>query len=412
MSQECTQNIVSFPVRFAVRLSTAPSDGGALRILALGAESSSSLCLLDGEDVQMSASLGDINQPDNYRRFQVLLDQLLRRGDRAPDVIAHDLHPHYHSTDFARRTGLPTIGVQHHHAHIASVMAEHDEPGPVIGVACDGAGYGADGTVWGCEILHCNNAGFRRIGHLENFALVGGDAAAIETWRPAAALLRLAFGAAWISHWPAGRSSTDLPLVEQLLNRPTRAHLTSSLGRVFDGVAFLLGLCDVNDRQACAAQALEKIAATESPLAEPYGCRLVETGDDIILPVAPLIRDIVAARRSGEPIARISARYHETLAVLLAEAALRAAERAGISTVALSGGCFMNRRLRQRVVDRLQDRGLRVLTPDRISPGDAGLSLGQAAVAMARMLSSADDSAPSVRNEMVQNVSCGAGADH
>lgn len=340
------------------------------------------VCLLADGVARLSEIFDDLKDAGTLRKMQHLVGDTCRLCRGRATVVTHDLHPHYHTTRIARDTGLPTVAVQHHHAHVAAVMAEHDVAGPVIGVTCDGSGYGDDGAVWGCEILRCDRATASRLGRLAYFPLIGGDAAAVEPWRPAAALLRMAFGDEWCAAWPADAIAPDAALVNRMIDQRLNAPRTSSLGRVFDGVAFLLGMSDASDGPSPAAS-LER-AAAKCGSERPYEAEIVESGGLMELCIAPTIRDIVAARRDGEPVERIAARFHETIAWLLAEAVRRAADRMGISTVALSGGCFVNVRLRGRLSQRLAESNLRVLTGRVIACGDAGLSLGQAYVALWR----------------------------
>ncbi len=377
-------------------------------IVAVGGELHARVCLLANGVARLSATFDDLKEPSALRDMRRLVGHVCRlSGDRAP-IIAHDLHPHYHSTQVARAAGRSTVAVQHHHAHIASVLAEHGTSEPVIGVACDGSGYGEDGAVWGCEILRCDGAKASRLGHLAYFPLIGGDAAAVQTWRPAAALLRMAFGADWHEVWPSGVDPPEVALVNRMIETQLNAPVTSSLGRVFDGVAFLLGMCESNDRQSQAAASLER-AAAKSGCVLPYQAEMDDSRGVMQLRIGPMIREIVAARCAGEPIERIAARFHETIAWLLANAVQRASERTGTSTVALSGGCFANSRLRGRLSQRLEEKNLRVLTSQIAGFGDAGLSLGQAQVALWRESAARGRSAVWHRSERTRRVSCCSG---
>jgi hydrogenase maturation protein HypF len=370
-----------------------PSSGAAPDILAVGGELKSAFCLLSGDRAILSEHLGDLTCPAAYRHYVAAVDRARELFDFEPALVAHDLHPQYMTTQYARSLGLPTLGVQHHHAHVASLMAEHDQPGPIIGLACDGTGYGVDGAVWGCEILRCERGDFERLGHLEYFPLVGGDLAAIETWRPAAALLRLAYGPDWSDASLEGLSglrrrfraaaSFDPKLFEAQIRRRVNSPDTASLGRVFDAVAFLLGVCERNRHEAEAAMALENAAAAD--IQQPYP---VQAADDGRLRLAPLVRAIVDDLRAGHPAATVAARFHETLARMLAAAAVRAAHGAGVRVIGLSGGCFLNVRLLERVTELLEAQTLRVLVHHEAPPGDGGIALGQAYVAMWRAAAS------------------------
>jgi len=360
----------------------APGRG----ILAVGAELKSTVCLLNNREAILSEHLGDLSRPETYRHFVQAIDRLQELFGFRPAAVACDLHPQYLSTRYAAQLDLPVVAIQHHHAHIASVLAEHGDPGPVIGLSCDGTGYGTDGAVWGCELLLCSPGDFKRLGHLEYFPLVGGDAAAIETWRPAAALLRSAFGTAWRSEAADVLGKVpphDLDVFEWQASAGVNAPPTSSLGRVFDAVAFLLGLCDRNRHEAEAAMALE--AAAAGPEVNPYPCDVTPGDEGFKLSLAEALVGIQADVRAGQPIDRLAARFHETVAHLLATAAVMACESHGLNTVAVSGGCFANRRLLERVVALLESERLSVLYNRRVPAGDGGVALGQAAAAAWQM---------------------------
>ncbi len=356
-------------------------------VLALGAELKSSVCLLNHGEAIVSEHLGDSTHPQAYRHFVRAVNRMSELYEFRPTVVAHDLHPQYLSTQYAGGAKLPTVAVQHHHAHIASVMAEWDEAGPVVGIACDGTGYGTDGAVWGCEILQCERGEFRRLGHLDYFPLIGGDLAAMETWRPAAALLYAAFPDRWkeilLERAAAGNFRMDrsvLESVEQQIRGGINSPPTSSLGRVFDAVSFLLGLCERNRHEAEAAMTLEAIALNDA--LPPYHYETVQTADMFVLSILPMIREIVADMEQGAPVGRLASRFHETVADMLAEAAVGVARAAGIETVVVSGGCFANRVLLKRIVDLLENRNFRVLYHRLVPSGDGGISLGQAYVAV------------------------------
>jgi hydrogenase maturation protein HypF len=354
----------------------------------VGGELKSTVCLLDGGEAVMSEHLGDLTRPETFRHFVRAVDRLKELCGFEPQVVACDLHPRYLATEYAGRLGLPVVAVQHHHAHIGSVMAEWGEAGPVIGLACDGTGFGSDRAVWGCEVLLCERGGYQRLGHLEYFPLVGGDAGAIETWRPAAALLRAACGEAWVGLVSqaaelcgCGPSAEELRVFELQAARAINAPPTSSLGRAFDAVSFLLGLCGRNRHEAEAAMTLEAAAAGQPAVVEPLGYEVRQADDGLRLSLLAGIRELVELRGRGEPVPRLAARFHETVARLLAEAANLASQQRGVGKVALSGGCFVNRRLLTRLVGLLEASGLQVLYHRQVPCGDGGLALGQALVA-------------------------------
>ena len=369
------------------------ANAAPLPILALGGELKSSICLYSGSEAFLGEHLGDLDNPAAYRTFLETVGHCQRLLDIEPERVACDMHPDYAATRRARELGLPLTEVQHHHAHIVSCMADNGISGDVIGLACDGTGYGDDGSVWGCELLVCDEACYRRAGHLRSFPLFGGDAAARETWRPAAGLLREAFGDGWRGELPGRFSGTPdvaLDMAERFFAAPASpVLLTSSLGRLFDGVAFLLGLCDHNHSEAQAPMALEAAAAAgASPLA--CGIYLAEDGGRV-LDHRPLIRAIVDGVRAGAPVAELAGGFHEALALLLAEAAVDESRATGLTRVVLSGGCFANRLLTERCCHHLKLRGLAAFIHRRVPTGDGGLALGQAVVAAARLAEEARD---------------------
>lgn len=357
-----------------------------LPVLAVGAERQSSACCLHAARAILCGSLGDLMDPRVYRAFREQIVRRSRLESFAPATIAHDMHPLYVSTQYAREWHLPLVAVQHHHAHIVSVMAEHRWSHPVIGICCDGVGFGDDGAAWGCEVMCCTPAEYHRVGHLDYFPLLGGDAAATETWRSAFALVQQALGAlgccrdiAAFSHVP----TDQLDAMERLANSTLNAPPTSSLGRVFDGVSFLLGLCDRNTQPAQAAIALERVALPAT--LPPYPYETTVTTDGVHMSLAATIRAILRDLERHENRGRISARFHETVARMLTATTIIAAEKHNIDTVVLAGGCFANLRLRERTTDLLQKRHLRALIPSRVPIGDAGIALGQATIAAAML---------------------------
>lgn len=367
------------------------------RILAVGAERQSSICLYHVDQAYCPETLGDLSHPAVYRAYRRQIEQHIRLRAFKPDIVAHDLHPLYLSTQYARELaamGAVAVGVQHHHAHIVSVMAEHRLARPVIGVCCDGLGFGDDGAAWGCEVLYATLAAYTRIGHLDYFPLLGGDAAATETWRSAYALVRQS-----MEHEQCGLIRAGIPrealacfdqvpaeqleVLERLWASALNAPPTSSLGRVFDAISFLLGLCDRNDRPAQAAIALEQ-CALPGP-AEPYPYETTVGPEGIRMSLSATIRSILRDHAHRQNRGRISARFHETVARMLVATTLIAAERSGVTAVVLSGGCFANARLRTRTTELLERRRLKVYSPQLVPIGDAGIALGQAVVAAARL---------------------------
>lgn len=365
-----------------------PGFESPVPILAVGGELKARACVFAGRRITFGGQLGDLIDPATYRRFIGEIGRLETQSGFEPTVVSHDLHPGFLSTRYARDLGLPTIAVQHHHAHIASVMAEWGATGPVIGVAADGVGYGSDGAAWGCEIFRSGLASSERIGHLKYFPLVGGDAAAIEAWRPAAALLAQSLGPDWIRK--AGKAfdgpvRRGLGVFERQMQAGVNSIPTSSLGRVFDAASFLLGLCDRNEHEAQAAIALEASASTSGGENMPYPYEVAYQGGCSEMDLGPAFAAMVRDRRRGAAAGRMAARFHETVSKMLTDAAMSACRRFSLDTVALSGGCFANAILMDRMEQLLESAGIRVLLNRRVSCGDAGLCLGQAVSAAAKL---------------------------
>lgn len=354
-------------------------------VLGCGADLKSTVCLGAERRAVLSTHLGDLADPDTLAAHTgaVAHLRLLLRAD--PAVVACDLHPDYHATRYAHRLadeqGLDLVTVQHHHAHIAACLAEHGHPGPVVGVAFDGTGYGTDGTIWGGELLVADLARFRRAGSLEPVPMPGGDAAVRRPWRMAAGYLYAAYGASPPATAVAARHASSWDAVTALAARGVHAPLTSSAGRLFDAVAALAGVRDEVSYEAQAALELEQRA--DPAVVDGYPVT-VDGTDPLVIRGTDLVRAVVDDLAGGTPPGVVAARFHHGLAAAVVAAVRRVATATGLSTVALSGGVFANRLLLETVVTGLEWHGLRVLTHARVPPGDGGISLGQAAVAGAR----------------------------
>ncbi|MFH1418405.1 MAG: carbamoyltransferase HypF [Planctomycetota bacterium] len=381
------------PVRRARGYAPAPvalSEQAPLSILAVGGQLKSAVCLAADNHAILSEHLGELSNPAAYRNFVHTIERFKDLFRIEPEVVAHDLHPAYAATRYAQSLGLRCERVQHHHAHIVSCMADNGLSGRVVGVACDGTGYGPDGAIWGCEVLACDEVGFQRTAHLHYFPLLGGDAAARQTWRPALGLLHEAYGPdlGEAAFFALRRVDPEaVRFARRQLGVARQVPQTSSLGRLFDAVTFLLGICDDNRYEAEAAAKLEALALG-SLAAEPLAYGLIEpraVGEaPITLDPRPLIRELVAGIESGRAVPELAYAFHETVAAMLAEAAHRAAERTGLNRIILSGGCFANRLLTERIVARLGVAGCDVFTHQRVPTTDGGIALGQAVIAAAR----------------------------
>lgn len=349
---------------------------GSAGVLALGGWLKSSVCAVRGNTALVTDPVGDLVDAEVCEELERTVDQLLSQQRIEPAVVAHDLHPDFFSTRLAlriaERKGIPSLGVQHHHAHVAAVCAEHGETAPVLGLGMDGVGFGSDGQAWGGELLRVDGAGFERLGHLQPLRLPGGDRAARETWRMAAsALASLDRQQEIVARF---RDQPAAPTVAAMLERDFNCPPTTSLGRLFDAAAGLLGVCPVQSSEGEAAMALEA-------LAERHG-KVVALADGYDLGATLDFRPLLAVLAGDIDIGYGAALFHATLAAGLADWVSEAAERTRIRRLACGGGCFLNRLLVRRLTELLHERDIEVLTARRISPGDSGLSLGQAWVAV------------------------------
>jgi len=348
-------------------------------ILACGAGLKNTFCLSKGRYAVLSQHIGDMENYETLVFFEETLANLKKLFRVTPRAVAYDLHPLYLSTQYALGLpGLEKIGVQHHHAHIASCMAENGLRGKVIGIAFDGTGYGTDGQIWGGEFLVADYGGFERRAHLRYVPLAGGDAAVRQPWRPALAYLADTFGTA--AEFPDLAPWREVPESQRKLVRSMLAHRvntvdTSSCGRLFDAVASLIGLRQEINFEGQAAIELETIAA--EGIAESYPFAL----DAATVDFRPAIERIVAGIRAGTPTAAIAARFHNTVAEAILEGCRRLRAEEKLNRVCLSGGTFQNRKLLERTLAGLRGRGFEVYLHAQVPPNDGGIALGQAAVA-------------------------------
>jgi len=356
-------------------------------VLACGAELKHTFCLAKGGHAFLSHHIGDLENYETYRSFTEGVEHFRRLFAVEPVVVAHDLHPEYLSTKYALELeGVGLEGVQHHHAHVAACLADNGEPGPVLGVAFDGLGYGPDGTIWGGELLVADLESFRRVGHLELVPMPGGTAAIKEPWRMAAAWLDAAFeGRVPQRLNVVGRNRARWERVVALARSGTASPATSSAGRLFDAVAAILGVRDTINYEGQAAVELEQLADPSETAA--YRVRI--TGPDVDggllrLGGTDLVRAVVSDVTAGVAAPLVAARFHNGLAGATVAACQQLRDTTGLGTAALSGGVFQNMLLLERTVAALEQEGFRVLVHSRVPPNDGGISLGQAAVAAAR----------------------------
>lgn len=354
-------------------------------LLAVGPHLKNTAALVHGGTAYLTPHVGDLESLETLHHFQHLVESGRRLFHVDPDVVAHDLHPGYLSTRVAQESGRPLIAVQHHHAHIAAVAAEHGVVGPVIGLAFDGTGYGEDGAVWGAEVLLADLAGFRRLGHLRYAPLPGGDLAARTPWRAALGYLSLepererSFARAF-----AGVPDPELSMARLQLRRSLNAPPASSMGRLFDAAAAVLGIRQSSRYEGQAAMELEALASRQvAGRLLPFPVR--ETGSGFELDPLPLLDTLGELRQRGTDPARLAADFHHTVAHGAIQVARWSAALAGVDTVALGGGSFQNARLLTLIREGLERARLRVLIPARLGPNDGAISYGQAAVAAARL---------------------------
>jgi hydrogenase maturation protein HypF len=358
--------------------------------LAVGGQLKATFALGRGRHAFLSHYLGDLDHYEAYRAYVEAVAHYERLFAMRPELIVHDLHPDYASTRYARerQESIPLLGVQHHHAHIASCMADNGLDEPVIGVAFDGTGYGTDGAVWGGEFFTGDYREFVRAAHLRYVAMPGGEQAVREPWRMAAAFLADAGEGDDLlrSRVPATAMSTVRLMIDRRINAP----MTSSVGRLFDGVAAFAGVRDRISYEGQAAMELEWLAShVATATAGVYPFEILETpqeGSPLQIDTRPLFAELATERRLGCDPAVMGRRFHLTLAEIVSQVCSRLRERTGLDVVALSGGVFLNALLTNELTARLTHHGFRVFRHRRVPPGDGGLSLGQIAIAAARDL--------------------------
>jgi len=354
-------------------------------VLATGAELKNTFCLTRDRYAFLSHHIGNLENYETLEAFETGIRHFERLFRVTPEVIAYDLHPNYLATRYAKsrsEAGLPSVGIQHHHAHVAAGMADAglDGSSRVLGVAFDGTGYGDDGLIWGGEFLWADYLGYDRVFHLKAFPMPGGDAAVRGPWRLALGLLH-GLGLDWdptlspVSH----ASDAERKIIFQQLCQGLNSPLTTSMGRLFDAVASLIGLRHEVNYEGQAAIELEAIADPDES-----GAYAFAFGQDGQIDPAPVVSAIIDDLRADIPAPLISARFHHGLADLVAEACLRARRSHNASTVVLSGGVWQNRLLLERVVPDLVQRDFEVIVHRQVPANDGGLALGQAVIAGAR----------------------------
>jgi hydrogenase maturation protein HypF len=369
-------------------------------ILAVGGELKNTICLTSGRQAFLSQHIGDLENIESCRFFEDVIAHLQAILEIEPQIIAFDMHPNYLSTKWAlARRWVKLVGVQHHHAHIASCMAENHLEGRVIGLALDGTGYGTDGNIWGGEVLLASYEDFKRAAHFAYAPLPGGSAAIREPWRMAVSYLLLASGPdllelplPFLRQIPKTTIRTLLRMIERGVNSP----LTSSCGRLFDGVAALINLRREVNYEAQAAIELE-MCRDEAAAGRPYPFPINEKGGVLQIDSGPLFKAIVEDVLRGASPGEISQRFHDALVDVLMRVAQILRRQTSLNRVCLSGGTFQNVYLATELGRQLLKQGFEVFTHAEVPPGDGGLSLGQAVVAAHRAALEIGSSPPATR---------------
>lgn len=350
-------------------------------VLACGAWLKNTICLTQGNQAYISPIIGNLDSADARKKFDDTITHMTHNLEIQPEIVAHDLHPDFYSTQFAFEYAdshnIPRVAVQHHHAHIAAVCAEHQVSDPVIGLALDGVGLGSDNTLWGGELLHVTGDTFQRLGHLKPLAMPGGDHAAREPWRMAAAVMHQLGRHHEItqrfSNQPA--AETVATMLQRNLNCPT----TSSMGRLFDAAAGLSGVNEIQSHEAEAAMQLQQLAEYHKQV--PALVNGYQITPDNVLDFSPLLATIIDIYQTNSDPSYIAALFHATLATGLAEWIKQSARQYNLSQIAFGGGCFHNDILLQSLINKLDSEPLTVLTAQKIQPNDSAISLGQACIA-------------------------------
>jgi len=356
-----------------------PFDGPS--VLGCGAELKNTFCVTRGQSAFVSQHIGDLTDYKSYKFFLESTEDLFRLLEVSPEIAAHDMHPGYLSTRYARESGIKNLeAVQHHHAHIAACMVEHNLCEQVIGVALDGMGMGDDGTVWGGEFLVADLTAYRRVSHFKQYRMPGGDQATLNPERMAFSCLlsELDGDEAVAARVLAGIDREMRGVLRRMIEKGLHSPLTSSAGRLFDAVSAMLGLCRRISYEGQAAIRLQTAAADDVDSTYPFSL------DNGVLSFGPMIREIVLDIEKGVDKGRISAMFHNTVALGVCATCEEIRSQEGISRIVLSGGVFQNELLLKLVTERLCKRGFEVYSHFLLPPNDACLALGQAAVALAR----------------------------
>ncbi len=352
-------------------------------VLALGPHLKSAVCIIKDNQAFLSPHIGDMETPQARDFFHENIKLLKKITDCSPGIVACDLHPGYYSTSVANSMqDVTVVRIQHHHAHIASCMAENGIKGKVIGLAMDGTGFGADGTIWGGEFLIADEVDFIRAGHIRQFKLPGSEAAIREPWRIGAGLLRDSYGDEWqtiATRLPLALHSQDYAVVEKMLTANINSPVCSSLGRLFDGVAAIIGIRAKVNFEGQAAMELEAVADSSDVSALPF--KIDDYENTLSLNYIPSIKELTTQRLKGAPPPALAASFHAMLICSFIEMTVRIRSASGLNRVVLSGGCFQNRLLLEGCIEGLMKADFNVYSHHLVPTNDGGISLGQALVA-------------------------------
>ncbi|UCG61126.1 MAG: carbamoyltransferase HypF [Candidatus Zixiibacteriota bacterium] len=357
------------------------------RLLAVGGELKNTIALSRGNQVFLSQHVGDLDNPSAYEFFQNSIEHLGRILEIAPEAIVCDMHPEYLSTKWATGQQLQTVAVQHHHAHLVSVMADNSISEPAIGIILDGTGYGTDGTIWGGEVIIGDAGSFERFAWLEPVAMPGGAAAIKEPWRMAISYLYHTFGPEITKldlPFLKNIGAKDIELLIQMIDKEINSPMTSSCGRLFDGVSAILGIRSEINFEAQAAVELE-MTASEAYITPGQASN---ASAERAIDVTNIIRAMLDGIARGTPVEELASLFHTTLAETFVVSAKRAREKSGINRVGLSGGVYQNRYFTSYIVERFKEEGFEVLQHRQVPPNDGGLALGQIVAGDAKLRAS------------------------
>jgi len=350
------------------------SDGPA--VLAVGGELKNTVCLLRNNRAFVSQHIGDLENLDAYNFFRMTIDHLQKVFDTKPDLIVHDLHPRYLSTQWAKeQESIQLLGVQHHHAHLAAVMAEHGIEDQVLGIIMDGTGYSNDGTIWGGEILLGDFSGYQRVAAFEPMLLPGGDAAIRAPWRTAVSYMHQSFGE--LPKLPFLSEHDYKPIVE-MVEKNVSCFTTSSCGRLFDAVAAMGGGRQTINYEGQAAIELMQLSDNIDVDLFDYGFRRQDKVE--LMLVKPIVRSVVRAIQSGSELSEIGSRFHRTLCKMLSTMVKQLRREHNINTIVISGGVFQNQILFESLVKELEINKFTVFSHEKVPSNDGGIALGQALI--------------------------------